>query len=214
MAISRAQLPKEMDGKLRGARKAKNGLWANINRRKRLGISRSKSKSTISKEAYANMKKGFPKKKAQTGKLIEGELPTTKKEYQGPMEREGYAIEPQVRGSTSFDQNIEKQTKGASLYLHTPIGRAGIHYDKDTDRFLDNSKVDTKRKGISYDVQKDIGPGTLTASTSMGTSENEYRRGKTKQGTISYTIPLGKAKGGSVRGARKELRGTKFKGIF
>ena len=42
---------------------AKPGLWANINRRKRLGISRSKSESTISPKAYANMKKGFLKKK-------------------------------------------------------------------------------------------------------------------------------------------------------
>ena len=42
---------------------AKPGLWANINRRKRLGISRPKSKSTISAKAYANMKAGFPKKK-------------------------------------------------------------------------------------------------------------------------------------------------------
>ena len=33
----------------------KPGLWANINRRKKLGISRPKSKSTISKKAYANM---------------------------------------------------------------------------------------------------------------------------------------------------------------
>ena len=40
---------------------AKPGLYANINRRKKLGISRPKSKSTISKKAYANMKKGFPK---------------------------------------------------------------------------------------------------------------------------------------------------------
>lgn len=38
-------------------------LWKNINRRKKLGISRPKSKSTISDEAYANMKAGFPKKK-------------------------------------------------------------------------------------------------------------------------------------------------------
>ena len=42
---------------------AKRGLYANINRRKRLGISRHKSKSTISAKAYANMKAGFPKKK-------------------------------------------------------------------------------------------------------------------------------------------------------
>jgi hypothetical protein len=42
---------------------AKQGLWANINRRKKLGISRPKSKSTISKKEYANMKAGFPKRK-------------------------------------------------------------------------------------------------------------------------------------------------------
>jgi hypothetical protein len=41
---------------------AKQGLYANINARKKKGISRSKKKSTISKKAYANMKKGFKKK--------------------------------------------------------------------------------------------------------------------------------------------------------
>jgi hypothetical protein len=40
---------------------SKPGLYANINRRKKLEISRPKSKSTISKKAYSNMKKGFPK---------------------------------------------------------------------------------------------------------------------------------------------------------
>jgi hypothetical protein len=38
------------------------GLYANINARKKKGISRSKKKSTISSKAYANMKKGFKKK--------------------------------------------------------------------------------------------------------------------------------------------------------
>ena len=42
---------------------AKQGLYANINKRKRAGTSRPKSKSTITSKAYANMKKGFPKKK-------------------------------------------------------------------------------------------------------------------------------------------------------
>jgi hypothetical protein len=37
------------------------GLYANINARKKKGISRPKSKSTITSKAYANMKKGFPK---------------------------------------------------------------------------------------------------------------------------------------------------------
>lgn len=41
----------------------KTGLYANINKRKKLGISRTKTKSTISAKSYANMKAGFPKKK-------------------------------------------------------------------------------------------------------------------------------------------------------
>jgi len=52
---------------------AKQGLWANINRRKKLGISRPKSESTISPKAYANMKAGFPKrKKMQKGVIAKG----------------------------------------------------------------------------------------------------------------------------------------------
>ena len=39
------------------------GLWANINARKKAGTSRPKNKTTITKKAYANMKKGFPTKK-------------------------------------------------------------------------------------------------------------------------------------------------------
>lgn len=39
------------------------GLYANINARKKKGISRSKSESTISPKAYANMKAGFTKGK-------------------------------------------------------------------------------------------------------------------------------------------------------
>ena len=41
--------------------KKKQGLYENINRRKRLGISRSKSKSTVSAKSYKNMKAGFTK---------------------------------------------------------------------------------------------------------------------------------------------------------
>lgn len=39
------------------------GLYANMNARKKKGISRSKDKSTVTDKAYANMKAGFPKKK-------------------------------------------------------------------------------------------------------------------------------------------------------
>ena len=38
-------------------------LYENINKRKAKGISRPKSRSTISDKAYSNMKAGFPKKK-------------------------------------------------------------------------------------------------------------------------------------------------------
>ena len=44
----------------------KKGLYYNINKRKKAGTSRPKSKSTISDEAYANMKAGFPKKNKKT----------------------------------------------------------------------------------------------------------------------------------------------------
>lgn len=45
------------------AKKARKGLYANINARKKSGKSRSKKKSTISKAAYSFMKAGFKKKR-------------------------------------------------------------------------------------------------------------------------------------------------------
>ena len=43
-------------------------LYENINRRKRLGISRSKKKSTITNKAYKNMQAGFPDSKKNKAK--------------------------------------------------------------------------------------------------------------------------------------------------
>ena len=40
----------------------KNSLVENINRRKRAGTSRPKSRSTVSSDAYARMEAGWPKK--------------------------------------------------------------------------------------------------------------------------------------------------------
>ena len=45
--------------KTKSGKIAKKGLWFNINRRKKKGISRSKKKSTISRKAYAKAKRGF-----------------------------------------------------------------------------------------------------------------------------------------------------------
>ena len=41
--------------------KKKNSLVNNINKRKKSGKSRPKSKTTVSKKAYAQMKKGWKK---------------------------------------------------------------------------------------------------------------------------------------------------------
>lgn len=45
--------------KTKSGKMAKKGLYYNINKRKKAGTSRSKSKSTISKKSYSAMKKGF-----------------------------------------------------------------------------------------------------------------------------------------------------------
>ena len=58
--LSKQELDSKRIGKKEGG---PVGLYANINARKKKGISRSKSKSTISPDAYANMKAGFPKGK-------------------------------------------------------------------------------------------------------------------------------------------------------
>tara|TARA_R100001369_G_scaffold79291_1_gene109312 strand:+ start:182 stop:325 length:144 start_codon:yes stop_codon:yes gene_type:complete len=43
-------------------------LYKNLNKKKAAGTSKSKKDSTISPKAYANMKAGFPKKKAKKNK--------------------------------------------------------------------------------------------------------------------------------------------------
>jgi hypothetical protein len=47
---------------------ARQGLYANINAKKKAGTSKSKSKSTITPKAYANMKAGFPNSKKNKAK--------------------------------------------------------------------------------------------------------------------------------------------------
>ena len=44
-------------------RKQKNSLVGNINKRKKAGKSRPKKRSTVSKESYAEMQKGWPSSK-------------------------------------------------------------------------------------------------------------------------------------------------------
>ena len=67
---------------------AKRGLYANINAKKKAGTSNTKSKSTISPEAYANMQAGFPnskknKTKKATATAMYGGKMTKKKMLSG-----------------------------------------------------------------------------------------------------------------------------------
>lgn len=43
-------------------------LYENINKRRKAGTSRSKSKSTVSAKSYKNMKAGFPNSKKNKAK--------------------------------------------------------------------------------------------------------------------------------------------------
>ena len=54
-------------------------LYANINKRKKAGTSRTKKNSTISNKAYANMKAGFPKSKNKKKKKAQLEVIITLK---------------------------------------------------------------------------------------------------------------------------------------
>jgi hypothetical protein len=47
------------------AKRTKNSLVANINRRRRAGKSRPKSRSTVSKSSYRDMQRGWPKRRAR-----------------------------------------------------------------------------------------------------------------------------------------------------
>ncbi len=57
----------------------KNSLVANINRRKKAGTSRPKSRSTVSKKAYGDMKEGWPTKKKAAGKKTAAKKTAAKK---------------------------------------------------------------------------------------------------------------------------------------
>ena len=54
----------------------KNSLVGNINRRKKAGKSRPKSRSTVSREAYADMRAGWPRKTAKKKRSTKARKPT------------------------------------------------------------------------------------------------------------------------------------------
>jgi hypothetical protein len=56
----------------------KNSLVENINRRKRAGKSRPKSRSTVSKKSYADMEHGWPSKRKKSSKKKSSAKSSTK----------------------------------------------------------------------------------------------------------------------------------------
>ena len=71
---------------------AKQGLYANINAKKKAGTSNPKSKSTISPEAYANMQAGFPNSKKNKAKKK-----TATAMYGGKMTKKKMLVGGQVK---------------------------------------------------------------------------------------------------------------------
>jgi len=109
---------------------AKQGLWANINRRKKLGISRPKSETTISKKAYANMKAGFPKKKAKGGMAMDESMAHEGKESKAMeaketrLEKKGYK-ESKFGKMISAGANLDKR-KRVITKASTMLAKGGI----------------------------------------------------------------------------------------
>jgi hypothetical protein len=61
IVILKRRLMKKGYHKTKSGKTAKKGLYYNINKRKKAGTSRSKSKSTISAKSYKSMLSGFKK---------------------------------------------------------------------------------------------------------------------------------------------------------
>jgi hypothetical protein len=84
-------------------------LYKNINKRKKKNISRPKSKSTISKENYANMKAGFPKK--EKGGKVKG----SKKDLKNIVGELENASKMHLGQSKRIDKHLKSMNKGGKL---------------------------------------------------------------------------------------------------
>jgi hypothetical protein len=84
-------------------------LYKNINKRKKKNISRPKSKSTISKENYANMKAGFPKK--EKGGKVKG----SKKDLKNIVGELKNASKMHLGQSKRIDKHLKSMNKGGKL---------------------------------------------------------------------------------------------------
>ena len=86
-------------------------LYRNINRRKKLGISRSKKKSTITAEAYANMKAGFPKKKKKSQEINMPSHYGKMKKKKGDLNKDGKMSSYEKRRDNAIKNAIAKRNR-------------------------------------------------------------------------------------------------------
>ncbi len=89
---------------------AKKGLYYNINQRKKKGISRPKSKSTITPKAYANMKAGFPKKKKER-LIMPGKMMKKKMMKKGDLNKDGKMSGYEKKRSAAIQKAMKKRKK-------------------------------------------------------------------------------------------------------
>jgi hypothetical protein len=151
---------------------AKQGLWENINRRKRLGISRPKSETTISKEAYSNMKKGFPKKKAKGGMAMDESMAHEGKESKAAESKET-RLEKKGFMETKSGKMVRKKMAdgGMNYYGEKSYKEERKRHDnfKKSEKELDKKYKEFQEKERDFDYLNSIHPEDSTME--------QYRKG-------------------------------------
>jgi hypothetical protein len=153
---------------------AKQGLWANINRRKRLGISRPKSETTISKEAYSNMKKGFPKKKAKGGMAMDESMAHEGKESKAAESKETRLEKKGFMETKSGKMIKKKMADGGMTSEQSNEKYYKIARDKQ-DKFRKSEKeLDKKYKQI---IEKEREDEYINSIHPEDSTMEQYRKG-------------------------------------
>ena len=98
---------------------ANGGLYANINKRKKAGTSRSKNNSTISPDSYSNMQKGFTaesgsKLNKKKNSLTDSQMETLEKHKEHHSEEHMNMMIELMQGGKTFNEahNIAKKKVG------------------------------------------------------------------------------------------------------
>ena len=148
-------------------------LYKNINKRKKAGTSRSKSKSTISKESYANMKAGFPKK--AKGGVVKGSKKDLKN-IVGELKKENFINEERFARAFCHDKFL--LNKWGKRRISTEI------------RKYDLPKM-VIAQGLAYINQKEYHTTLADLADIKWNKLNEPDLLKKKQKTVNYLLQKG-----------------------